>query len=590
MQRRSMHPLCTTLPAFRKAILSGYSLYCDDDGNWRARWRIDQLFRSSMGWQKSDDIALAQFFGKYLKTFEVGQKKFRSGFIGPQTRLEELEQALRALKQRMQYSIDKERMNISKARQQKQHAKTYHNDTLKHQHALRQCREKAVALRTMAHLDRLYRSIHYRALPQHVIHTQGDEVPSQDIQWVEKKFATWKGKHLILPHLSIEEKRMVRKLVDFPEFVEQMRHSPLDREDFFAFASSSPEYILESLPDIFVQLPTVQKRIQRAFLTTKNRRMHALGIEFIARKGSKDVTISILHNHQKISLKNLHAYVTVANNDIRTVEQILSCFKNKSTQRGDLECLNGGIAYYNPEVPCQNTHPDYYKNITPLETMSKKALQKRYPEYRMENTYALLVVKASRLHDAIIPAIDAIGHTWLEVAIPQENRFRMIYPGKESSTPQESIISSIYSFFVPPKALFTWIDTHEFCLEREQIAFPLPLKTQVLFRKLMCILKEKCEQAQAGSWTFQQYTNNSAHFVQEVLNELFSEVTLPQLFKVPLGTIGLPFPLNYIQKLLCTIETYLHTPLLMQTTLSFPSMLFNTGYQLKTTLNSLRIQ
>jgi hypothetical protein len=555
-----------SISAFRQAVDAGASIICYKDGSWDCRWKITQIIRGFLGWEEDDDIQIARFFKTHLKYREVRSETFTNRFVDAS--YDELTLTAESIKGRLRGYIEKEAAYRHSLKYEKrtllQKLETFDpaepqenraalDVQLKRvKEALKEAPRNAAASRNIKKLEKHLLAFNLRSVPQEILFPKSNKIQAADKEWLKEKLKKWKSRQFpkLGKKFSREENDRINLTCSLPDVLKLLKTDPLYRENYirFVFRNSIGACEANHAVNIAVQTPTIQKRLTKAFLDKRAKRLKNQGLlfhEYVIRDGSKvtvkkDVSFLIRGSH--VSLIDDSQKITFHDGSTKKVRQLFKEeFEEKDSKISKYEYLADGIDLIRePDL----TNKEYWKDLQEWETLTRDELQRRYPNVDLSNAYGLITVKASRQHTNQI-RVDG-NHAWFEVAVPRDDgRFTMLTFGKLAQTFPISMKEKFAFVFNTKKSTIICPDDNEFYYHREHFAEPLCVEKKH-FERFFERLRQDMLKVKAGTFIFQAQGDNCASWVQEVLDEVFKEIKLPRVFEVESLKTSAPFPVNHI--------------------------------------------
>lgn len=567
-----------SLAAFNAAVTAGNSIICNEDGSWDCRWNITQLVRRFFGWEKDDTLNMARFFKKHLRNLETPSEAFTNTFSTYPSI--EITQAIDAIKVRLRPYIEEETakrraLKASKATILAEKAalpvdatdvqkKTVQAKLKELQAALKQARRDAHASRNIKKLEKHSIALQLRSTLQEEITARVNPTQEADEAWLKEKLGKWKSRQFpamsSLP--SDDESRRITETCSLKEIIDLCKQDPHYRENYFRFVFRNSLGACENREavDIATQFPTIQKRITKAFLDKRVKRLKNNGIRFHQvppfRDGAelvslkKDVTFLINKEHK--SLVKDSAVIDFGSGTVKTIRQLFKEeFEEKDTKTGEFEYLADGIVHSFPQLPRVDlTKQDYWKELPEWETLTTEQLQARYPDANL--AHGLIVVKASRQHQDL--RVDGT-HAWLEVATPKgDGTFAILSFGKLANVFPKGIVQLFFYIFQTKQGIISYPDENEVYSHRQHHAVPLEATGEQIGRLLEKVRTDMLR-ARDGNFIFQAQGDNCASWVQETIEEAYRGIELPKVFDVEFLQTVAPFPISLIINGLRKVET-----------------------------------
>ncbi len=512
-----------------QAVKEGASISIDrQEGTWQRRSKIAQIFRWIFGLENQDNLELASFVKRYVKTHEISPLYITKGLYADRDVSEQdIQEAVHAVKARLQHG----RSNANKTK-------------------ILKLERHAYALQTRSNC---------------VPPDDKEQILEADRIWLYNTLTDWKGVQFpSLPHnISSEDKKKLDTILQYKGLIPLLQNDEVYRKHFFKFVFNSSSDSCPDVVHIAVQFPQLAKRLTHSFLNKRiNRIVHTPGLIFcekILPDGQivKDVRMrmKVIKDHTRAqstykSLRDLSKPIALYNNShptipsYMTVDTIFREFEEKNkVKMGNLEYTEEGVGVYNPsKCPLDFEKSEWWKDLPALERLTPQQIQERYG-IDITQHHSLLLVNATR---SKVKNSAEGNHAWITVFIPQaDGTFTTHAIGKYVPSYPQTTLEKLAFTCQTAEATMSVIDENEFYLHRERCTIPKELSSKQ-FHSLMDTLKVDLKAAQDRKMLFQHQGDNCAAWVQQTLDTVFGKANLPRLFEMSIFDVATPFPVNFV--------------------------------------------
>ncbi len=519
-----------------QALESGSSISVNKDGTWHTRWEITRIFRKLFGFENQDNLAVASFLKRYLKSQEITTGSVKQGiFAHPVTDEQHIKAAITAIKKRLYPS-------------------------------------QPAAVRKINDIKRHFYAYQARKTPQHTILA----IPPSynDQEWLKKKISKWKGKQFpdMATDISNEDSRKIDAISCYAKTVQLLKVDKSYRDFFFKFVFKNTNGGCPDSVHVAVQFPELTQRLSLSYLDKRVKRVvQYCGLEYKASGENDPVQKEVNLRMKVLSEKNqpeiqyipitdltkkvpLYDIKNKAKARMMSVAEIFQAFQDKNNiQIGDLEYTQEGISLCYPTQPLLDFNKiDWWKDLPPLETLTKESIQVRY-KIDMSKYHSVLLVNATREKDPR----SAIGnHAWISVIIPKGDDTFTLHPiGKYPHKYPQGLLKMLASTFQTLPGVFTVVDENEFYFHRKLCCVPKGLSTNQFQ-----LLVEQLKNDFTNTAVFQHQGDNCAAWVQQTLEAVFGE-SFPKLFDISIYEAATPFPINIVSRSLRWLQDHVSEPI-----------------------------
>ncbi len=559
-----MYPLATTLSDFHKALDLKTPIAFDTQGNWYERWQITSIALSLFGVQKQQELDIAENFCAYLQQIHVPSNTLRSGFLQESYSLAELQAIVSSIKARLKHYKKEEKEEIAFA---KSYKKSIKEEMLKSpgenqksrlqpaKHLLQKARKNASACCKINKLDMSIYALHYRNTMQSEIEKT---VPDKhSVKYFKKTLRLWKERSHKTKKLESNEKEIIHRLCSYPHFVEILKKDKTIKNEFFTFVFKRMYRICPHACDIFIQFPKLHRRLSRSCIDNRLLRLPTQKLELVEQtKEQDDKTIlskscQMMFHGKVVSIHKPRKRIWFSDDESRTVGEIFKGLKNENLSIPEVDLHHTGFELCLQSKPSFNCTSDrWWENIKELETTTRSEFQEKFSDYQFEKNFSYLVINTSFPHQTDQQDDERHQvqwtHAYLQVYIPiSEDVFKVLSIGLYGEFfPKNLILSALYTYRTI-KGVLTIPDPCEYRVDRSCMSFPIPC-SESKFEKLMNVLGTYLQKVKDGALIYQPQGYNCSSFLQDVLEETFSEIQLPKIFEASLDELSVGFPANLL--------------------------------------------
>lgn len=559
------------LSEFRQAIESGASIIINADNTWDTRSAVVQAVRNFFsitifGWEffnfkKHDDLAAANYVSSAFLKGRLGQEAHRSFESG------ELGLTVAAIRTRLRTYLDEEKARVKplkRARQEILSSSEPRSVKLQTKRIV-EAEKESPARQSLIKIRKIVNASKYRPMRQSAIGADRDEASiRRDQEWLKFEVALWKTGQFpaMTPGISESDIKKIDALSKYADTMKLVRSSFSYRDKLFGFIFKNTSDLFLDAPHLAIQLPKIQELISNGFLDKKDRRLNNGGIRFseIVDGESVKKDVDILIEGRRVSVLDPSRQVTFADGTAFTVADIFKSFAKKNEAMGDLEYLKDGIFHIQPQnIQVDLTQQNWWEALPEFERLSKDALEARY-NLKLADGQGLIIVKASRLHPTTAEHPNHRAdqnHAWFAVVVPRRDGTYTLLPfGKYAEKyPPNDLMGQFAYIFSTQKGKICYPDENEGMLHREKAEVPLVVDADRIDRALDAI-RQSLQKSHTGNLIFQAQGDNCAAWVQDILDTVFNDTTVPRPFELPILQTEAPFPVNYIVSFFKTVSDY----------------------------------
>ena len=557
-----MYPIATTVSDFQRALDSKAPIAFDTQGNWYIRWQITSIVLAILGMQKQAELDIAKNFSKFLQQIHVPSNTIRSGFRMDSYDMDEVVSVARSIKQRLKYYKAEEKEDSTFAKEYKKNIKeSMQSDTSEYlktqlataKHLLRKARHKASCTRLINELNAGILSLYYCNAPQDIIEKTTKDL--REIKHFKKSLKLWKEHHKDTRKLNADEKNLLSHLCSYSHFIKVLHKDKIMQNDLFSFAFDKMYKVCPQSIDIYIQYPKLQRRITRSFLDKRLKRIPNQKLSLIEHTIVKDEKSTLsksvrmtFHGHS-ISILNSKKRVWFGEEESRTVGEIFKGLKNQNFAIPEVDLHYTGFELClrsSPEFDC--TSDRWWEALSALEIVSRDEIREQFPEYTLQDDYAYLVIKANQMENDSEEDRHNVQetHAYLHVYIPNdEQTFKVLSIGLYGEFfLKNDVLTAMYTYRTI-KGIIAIPDPCEYKIERTTCSIPLPC-SESQFGKLMSVLGKYLQKSKDGSLIYQPQGYNCSTFIQDVLEETFTNIAIPKIFHAPVHDLSVVFPGNLL--------------------------------------------
>ncbi len=568
-----MNSVQSSLPSFIEALESEQQVEISASGSWKKTSTISRVINSVccffgikvFGYGIDSNVELARSFAQTLSSWNINvHHENIIGISAPATeQLEQIESAARLIKERLLNTIKRNKEKFKELQTQITLAESEGNT------------EKAERLESefeaqyaKAGAYKAYRSIKEnihrfknlsKPLEAHKQNTQHPEF-EKNCKRVTNWLKTWQKRQFpnidFLPLEGTQQK--IEALSRFHSFVKDMKKNPLLKNQFFDSAFKNISY--KNIDAVYTEIlaPSTRKELAKTYMDKRMwyyNQPNDLKLRSYTILNKPIYSISIPINGQDAQITDLKHIIEVAPGENKTVSEFFKYLKKQNEGIIPYEYIKDkGICKL--DISLENADLDketWWKDIPDIEVLSRDEISEKFGITLSQSMRSFMAVCATRehkpLHDETVGEIDnAINnHAFMIVALPREDgKFNITYLGKWAKSFPVGILETIKHIFTTHIAKLTLIDFNRSMNNRERIINPIPLNNE-RFDRFMQLLARDFKLSREGKLIFQGQGDNCAGWVQRILNDLYSEIEVPQVFDRPFINMTAPFPVSLIR-------------------------------------------
>lgn len=333
-----------------------------------------------------------------------------------------------------------------------------------------------------------------------------DKEDPGDIQSILSKAETWKKNQIAISEKELTDSD-IEKIKEIASYKDYLPYVNWNR--FFTWSLLNNQSV-----DIFVQFPSIVKRIENSYLAS---RVGAFGgLEFVEKEGSKDVKLLI--DGKQISILNGKRKITFKTGLVTTVDKVFKSFANKNLVEGPFTYWKEGglvpwdsfkMGYTDDDGNVEEidlSEEDWYKQLPMLETNipAKEAKERFGIDFDGQNWGIVLVCKRHSKN------LDMTGaHSYLRFLIPNgDGTYSYTYGwGLFSKKYPQNFLHSLTYVFQPKKATVQYPDNNDIYTFRQMLEIPHEMTPE---NGVRCIksMKRDIQRARENKLVFQYLINN----------------------------------------------------------------------------------
>jgi hypothetical protein len=390
----------------------------------------------------------------------------------------------------------------------------------------------------------------------------GEELVDKGDNWKRQQKLLWnKG-------LTELEKDALYKASTYREFL-PLLNNPEVFESFMHWV------VRDHLPhQIFIEYPYIVDLINSHLLNGRIGTVSGNHLK-IQRLGSYK-TVTLPFEGKETEILDLEKVIHLRGGLSLTIKEIFGMFRDKPKKFVDVEYFAQGVMNWNAQhmgyyIAEKNAYEaidiytsEWWKQLPPLEILTKEESQSRYGDYINGNNWAI-GVKASREY---LNLSYEKCHAYLEIAIPNRDHSYNIYEfGKFSRIFPYGVFESLTMFTLTTPATIAYPDENIYHTARQQVGYSFGMNHfQGLI--LMDELKQDIIEGRTGNMVFQVETENCGKWIQTHVEDVLGKENVPNLFRVHLLQSDAKGFVGAIFKFLRMLPDSLQAPIL--TSLHFP--------------------
>lgn len=535
----------------RIAIDSGANIAVDNEGNWYERDWITSLVRRILGWEKSDHLQAATKICKNIQKLSVTSQTLDNQGLNASSAPEGFFNSLK------NYigANSRQRQKLDRCREVKQNIKnssmSMWSDLGIDQNLDRVIATNSAEIKFLkkklapviaieAEIDRCMHADKNLTKNLSAIPTNANisDTIKKDAEWLEKKVKKYFQRQEIQQLRPEDEQNLkikIERAACYPEFMASLKNNWILRDAFCKWLRASPHGSKDAV-DTFIQAPYIQTLMSKSFLDKRVQRIANDGLRFIQKEGRrKEVQLLIHGQYQSISY--LDGIVKTGDATTRTVKSLFQQFQSVKEQNIDLEFLETGIEEGDFQLKKFDfTQEKWWEKLPVIEIQSKEAVQKRFPNEKIDGTQPLLVLHSTTKNPKVLAPLDT--HSFIDIYIPQgDGTFNVISPGKYADSYVPSFKEKGFSLFTIVDRIKNLVDNFRFAFSSRQGTYVLadsnnymthrhhkevclPPLSKDQFETTMQFVKEQFINAREGRMLFQMQGNNCATTIEELLKRL----------------------------------------------------------------------
>lgn len=355
---------------------------------------------------------------------------------------------------------------------------------------------------------------------------QADPAVKVDNYW-KVASETYKRSTFAIPdgekELSDRDEAILQELImQFPRFAGHLLENPKLQNQFFEWT------ILNRLPvDLFVKYVTVTKKIPAFALRHLATACPDALIESSEGTGPKQLTVRCKVVDPDDATQTIFKHVNVLKSSARvpftlnrtpTIEKVLDQFPNTSSAKRDYQFFEDGLCFYNTSAyrGIDFDEANWWEKLPVFKTLSLEEAQRRYGD-KVDGEAWILSARSAHLSDELVLSGN---HSYLEMAIPQEDGSYKIYPfGRD---PHRDPFNPFDLFSFLGKTTYgeiVYADQGACYLERRNTGVTVALDSD-RGEAVMGFIREDIQRARAGHLPFQLAWENCAKWIQDIIDKV----------------------------------------------------------------------
>ncbi|MFQ5729559.1 MAG: hypothetical protein ACE5GN_04280, partial [Waddliaceae bacterium] len=309
-------------------------------------------------------------------------------------------------------------------------------------------------------------------------------------------------------------------------------------------------------PEAFIQYPSMQGKLTECALAPRIGFCGADTLEItkvpIGKSGDTQKVLTLPFEGNKISILDGKKKVEFRGKYVLSIEEIFTVFYHRYAEIGNLEFFQDqGICNWNSKRfgwfnATTNSYEsidfkkdNWWEDLPVLKEISKEEAAQRY-NVPCNGSDWVITVKASREQ----PNLHPIGtHAYLEVAIPNNDRYRVFTFGKFTEIFPQKWYEYIKVIVNTVPAVISGPDENIFYTNRQHGGHSV-IPTFKEAADFMASIKKNILDSRKGNFVFQFMSNNCCKWAWKKARNHFGEKRMPDLFRInfvdikPVGALG----------------------------------------------------